>query len=151
METPEKKKRNPLIEPICVIDDDQEEETGGLTEETPECGVCFEVVKIRGVIDCCAHTFCYECISQWSKLQNTCPVCQRRFEYVTQLDASNPKPAGRKRKRATAFVPYKNQRTEDDWNPQEKSSFTSQGPQPLTSPEEPSGDLPANPVRGLLR
>jgi len=36
---------------------------------------------------------------------------------VTQLDASNPKPAGRKRKRATAFVPYKNQRTEDDWNP----------------------------------
>ena len=126
---PMPEKKTTTSEPISLLDDD----------EAIECGICFESVNIRGVIDCCPHIFCYECISQWSTLQNTCPVCQRRFEFVTrvflsnsplsmlpsplflthshQMDSSESKPAGRKRKRSTAFVPHKNQRIEDDWNP----------------------------------
>ena len=40
------------------------------------CGVCFDKVVTRGKLDRCEHMFCFECISEWAKVENTCPHCK---------------------------------------------------------------------------
>jgi hypothetical protein len=36
----------------------------------------------------CDHTFCFACIQQWSKTENTCPLCKKRFDSITSDTAS---------------------------------------------------------------
>lgn len=44
-----------------------------------QCGICLsEDIDEQGILSCCAHVFCFECIFQWSKTTNTCP-----FWYVS--------------------------------------------------------------------
>lgn len=40
------------------------------------CSICLESIKQRTVIDPCMHEFCQECITEWTKLKNTCPACR---------------------------------------------------------------------------
>jgi hypothetical protein len=46
--------------------------------ESTECGVCFEKVQLRGQLDSCDHYFCFDCIQEWAKIENTCPHCKVR-------------------------------------------------------------------------
>ena len=39
-----------------------------------ECPICYETIK-HATICSCVHHFCYDCITSWCKLKNTCPVC----------------------------------------------------------------------------
>lgn len=39
-----------------------------------DCPICHEVIK-NATICSCVHHFCYNCITSWCKLKNTCPVC----------------------------------------------------------------------------
>ena len=39
-----------------------------------DCPICHEIIK-NATICSCVHHFCYECITTWCKLKNTCPVC----------------------------------------------------------------------------
>ncbi len=39
-----------------------------------ECPICHDTVK-NATICSCVHHFCYDCITSWCKLKNTCPVC----------------------------------------------------------------------------
>ncbi|XP_078445588.1 uncharacterized protein LOC144714681 [Wolffia australiana] len=51
------------------------------------CGICLSEERreiVRGVLDCCAHFFCFACIMEWSKVESRCPVCKRRFKTVTK-------------------------------------------------------------------
>ena len=32
-----------------------------------------------------SHIFCFECIEAWSKTENTCPLCKKRFSSIEQL------------------------------------------------------------------
>ncbi|KAJ4780566.1 RING/U-box protein [Rhynchospora pubera] len=56
------------------------------------CVICTGVVTERGVLDCCQHWFCYECIEQWAAFSNHCPICKIDFHSITFLpvdDTSN--------------------------------------------------------------
>ncbi|XP_078152228.1 RING/U-box protein [Carex rostrata] len=47
------------------------------------CVICTGVVTERGVLDCCQHWFCYECIEQWAAFSNHCPICKNDFHSIT--------------------------------------------------------------------
>lgn len=60
--------------------------------QTADCGICFEdKYKYSGKIDSCAHSYCFECISKWSKSSTLCPQCKRRFKEIKKVDAKNSK------------------------------------------------------------
>lgn len=59
------------------------------------CTICLGEVENRGKI-ACEHEFCLECIHNWSKVTNVCPVCKKAFTKITAVDA--PKIRGEKRK-----------------------------------------------------
>lgn len=39
-----------------------------------DCPICHDIIK-NATICSCVHHFCYDCITSWCKLKNTCPVC----------------------------------------------------------------------------
>eukprot|EP01125_Pyxidicula_operculata_P009548 TRINITY_DN3143_c0_g1_i2.p2 TRINITY_DN3143_c0_g1~~TRINITY_DN3143_c0_g1_i2.p2 ORF type:complete len:230 (+),score=43.10 TRINITY_DN3143_c0_g1_i2:1003-1692(+) len=51
-----------------------------------ECGICLDKIVRRGVLDVCNHLYCFPCIIKWSETANTCPMCQRRFEAITEME-----------------------------------------------------------------
>ena len=62
-----------------------------------ECLICLRVFEKAGSkqagqkkvtvglasIDGCDHKYCFECIEAWSKRENSCPQCRKRFSYIT--------------------------------------------------------------------
>lgn len=48
-----------------------------------DCSICHSTITIQGVINCCTHAFCLDCVLKWSEIENTCPICKRRFSTVT--------------------------------------------------------------------
>jgi predicted amidophosphoribosyltransferase len=59
------------------------------------CTICLGEVENRGKI-ACEHEFCLQCIHDWSKVTNVCPVCKKAFTKITAVDT--PKIRGEKRK-----------------------------------------------------
>ncbi|CAH8388532.1 unnamed protein product [Eruca vesicaria subsp. sativa] len=51
--------------------------------EGERCGICMDIIVDRGLLDCCQHWFCFECIDNWSSIMNLCPLCQREFQLIT--------------------------------------------------------------------
>jgi len=49
--------------------------------EEPTCGICLENIppNKRGVLDCCQHAFCEECITKQFQYNARCPLCRREF------------------------------------------------------------------------
>lgn len=39
-----------------------------------ECGVCYDIKSLIKMN--CSHSFCNDCISEWIKKSNTCPMCR---------------------------------------------------------------------------
>lgn len=39
-----------------------------------DCPICYENIRCATICSC-VHHFCYDCITSWCKLKNTCPVC----------------------------------------------------------------------------
>jgi len=53
------------------------------THDDVPCGICLEKVEDRGIINCCDHRFCFECIEKWGKVgSNECPMCKKRFTMI---------------------------------------------------------------------
>ncbi|KAL6557966.1 hypothetical protein OROMI_018316 [Orobanche minor] len=51
------------------------------------CGICLSEEgkrRIRGILDCCSHYFCFACITEWSKVESRCPLCKQRFATITR-------------------------------------------------------------------
>ena len=48
------------------------------------CNICLSEISIQGDINSCSHEFCFSCIERWSKTQNTCPLCIKRFTKIKQ-------------------------------------------------------------------
>ena len=48
-----------------------------------DCGVCRNAINVQGVLNCCTHSFCLDCVLKWAEIENSCPVCKRRFGIVT--------------------------------------------------------------------
>lgn len=53
---------------------------------TPQnCSICLDTITMRGRLSTCSHWFCFECIQEWSKNTNTCPLCKTRFRCISQV------------------------------------------------------------------
>ncbi|GAA6012002.1 hypothetical protein JCM11491_000131 [Sporobolomyces phaffii] len=65
----------------------------------PECIICYDVPTTYGVLDSCAHPFCYECIRQWEASddhsgtllsRSSCPCCRQPFTLLFPSPAFFP-------------------------------------------------------------
>lgn len=62
-------------------------------EARRDCAICLDEIEVRGVIDCCSHSFCFDCISMWGKKQRTCPCCKRKWRRVKRAKKTPKKKA----------------------------------------------------------
>ena len=46
-----------------------------------ECSICYSVLDVDVTIMRCEHKFHRNCINEWLKYSNTCPLCRRVMEY----------------------------------------------------------------------
>jgi hypothetical protein len=55
------------------------------------CAICLNELKVGGQYKTiCNHIFCNECITQWKKINISCPLCRAQIqplEYVPPYDA----------------------------------------------------------------
>lgn len=78
-------------EPTCpstAKDEFEEEEE----EEVITCGICLEDDPQRrryGLLSCCNHAFCFDCLMEWRKEgtaeasdRRSCPTCRKHSDYV---------------------------------------------------------------------
>jgi len=59
--------------------------------ELPTCGICWERMQFFGRLDCCEHKFCFDCISKWTKLNESCPHCRNKVNRIIKIDAKSGK------------------------------------------------------------
>ena len=48
-----------------------------------QCSICADEQDANASIDSCSHKFCEECIVTWSKTENSCPLCRKKFHQIT--------------------------------------------------------------------
>ena len=46
-----------------------------------DCPICFEKI-INSAIGSCSHHFCYNCLLQWCKLNDQCPICKTNIREI---------------------------------------------------------------------
>jgi len=63
-----------------------------LNQSQTNCAICLDLVTSRGILSVCDHWFCFECIKEWSKNTNTCPLCKERFRCITKYTFSTDSP-----------------------------------------------------------
>ena len=54
-----------------------------------ECPICMEkmfAVPYTGSLTGCGHVFCFKCIEEWSKTENSCPLCKKEFKCIKKSD-----------------------------------------------------------------
>ena len=74
-----------------------------------ECGVCRGPISVKGELDSCLHPFCLDCILKWAEIENSCPICKRRFRLVTTKWARKCLREGRRRERHRYDIEEKDQ------------------------------------------
>ena len=46
------------------------------------CCICLDTIDKEARITSCRHRYHYKCIKKWSKKENSCPQCKRRFNWI---------------------------------------------------------------------
>lgn len=46
------------------------------------CAICLDSINKLANLDKCNHDFCLNCIKQWSKKTNKCPLCKKDFKII---------------------------------------------------------------------
>jgi len=82
-----------------------------------KCVICLEDIMEKGKSDACNHPYCYNCVLQWCKLTNSCPICKRRFRKINKMiwtrGSSTPKVVCKE------FTPDRNLRYDYELTPQQ--------------------------------
>jgi len=67
-----------------------------------KCTICLDGFTCEAGI-ACSHTFCMDCIKEWSRNTNLCPVCKKEFEEIRLLNPADAHelPARNKTRQAT--------------------------------------------------
>ncbi|XP_030767637.1 PHD and RING finger domain-containing protein 1 isoform X2 [Sitophilus oryzae] len=68
---------NIVPEEKCIDSDSSD----GQSEKCPICLLSFRLQEI-GIPENCEHNFCLECIQEWSKNMNTCPVDRKEYNLI---------------------------------------------------------------------
>lgn len=82
----EKPKSKPLKDTNINSSDSSDEQA----EKCPICLLTFKQQEI-GTPESCDHTFCVDCIQEWSKNVNTCPVDRQTFSLILVRKCFNGK------------------------------------------------------------
>lgn len=64
--------------PDVAVDSDSSD---GQSEKCPICLLSFKQQEI-GTPESCDHMFCLECLQEWSKTMNTCPVDRQEYSLI---------------------------------------------------------------------
>ncbi len=60
-----------------------------VNEDKKFCSICYSDLNfIVARIDSCSHEFCFECLWEWSKVTNSCPLCKEEFLKITKMDSN---------------------------------------------------------------
>ena len=59
--------------------------------DSDTCLICLEPMNNRSLTDTCMHSFCLQCLNEWSQNHNICPLCRRVYRnilsnYVSQSE-----------------------------------------------------------------
>ena len=59
-------------------------------DDSIHCSICLDddVKDNVASLDKCIHVFCFDCIKEWAKKSNVCPVCRSRYN---KISCTNPK------------------------------------------------------------
>ncbi|KAK4882675.1 hypothetical protein RN001_005994 [Aquatica leii] len=63
------------------VDETSSDSSDGQSEKCPICLLSFKNQEV-GSPEACDHSFCSECIQEWAKSVNTCPVDRRKFNLI---------------------------------------------------------------------
>ncbi|EFA07909.1 uncharacterized protein LOC103314084 [Tribolium castaneum] len=44
------------------------------------CPICFDFMTTKCITIKCQHTFHKKCIAQWKAINNSCPICRKKFD-----------------------------------------------------------------------
>lgn len=56
------------------------------TIKNDPCAICHERIRKKHLTKIgCTHYFCYDCIKEWSKRENSCPLCKRKFHRMVRM------------------------------------------------------------------
>lgn len=63
--------------------------SSGSDEQSEKCPICLISFKGQevGSPEACDHSFCADCIQEWAKTVNTCPVDRRKFNLILVRDS----------------------------------------------------------------
>ena len=52
--------------------------------DSPElsCSICLSAIVNRAFTNACYHTFCFECLVEWSRVRAVCPLCKKSFQSI---------------------------------------------------------------------
>ncbi|XKL65281.1 hypothetical protein PGB90_008701 [Kerria lacca] len=48
----------------------------------PHCPICLGHIETRCYLNKCLHSYCLQCVSEWSKTKLNCPSCGQKFVAV---------------------------------------------------------------------
>lgn len=53
------------------------------------CTICLDNFENRklGFLENCRHIFCFECIKEWYKYNQKCPLCRMDFKEIVEADS----------------------------------------------------------------
>jgi hypothetical protein len=55
-----------------------------------ECPICMNNINNNDIcITSCDHRYCYDCLSRWLSVKNTCPNCRKSIETFNYKDMIN--------------------------------------------------------------
>mmetsp|Transcript_18609 Transcript_18609/g.30361 ORF Transcript_18609/g.30361 Transcript_18609/m.30361 type:complete len:570 (+) Transcript_18609:255-1964(+) len=47
------------------------------------CAICCQLVDLdKSVLTQCSHVFCVDCLEEWNKRKNSCPICQQGYQEI---------------------------------------------------------------------
>ena len=87
---PENENKLQTKPPASNEDDASSDSNDGQTEKCPICFITFKNQEI-GSPESCDHCFCVECILEWSRNVNTCPVDRQTFNKILVRESLNGK------------------------------------------------------------
>ena len=73
-----------LDKSITTSETNSSSQKGLQMQEDLSCNICTEILtEGKAVLDC-DHFFCLECIKKWAEIENTCPLCKKRFSCIKE-------------------------------------------------------------------
>mmetsp|Transcript_6467 Transcript_6467/g.10805 ORF Transcript_6467/g.10805 Transcript_6467/m.10805 type:complete len:202 (+) Transcript_6467:114-719(+) len=90
--------------------------SGKESDRKDDCTICLGTLEgVLGILKC-KHTYCFECIENWSKQENSCPLCKKRFSFIDKVNAKDINkshaPKAKSSAKSRVKIAKKNQRSE---------------------------------------